>query len=343
MQRIFGALAVFGGWLCVPLSAVFGLIATEYMGLDHVEGKLPPSGLYGVPAMTILWIAVAAAILTAVPAVSAMFAPDPSRRLNIAAAAMFAIGVILLPEELGRAYSAALIPGAALLAAGGWSIRQAGPIGADTGAQVQSGDAAETAASLAPDPPGPMPEIAASSGGEPAAVATAPGKRSARRPARASAKARSVADPECPWCSARIAAGVERCPSCGAALISLPESTVAPIPGVTAVAPELRAYEEKVARQSKRPSLLSMILGDSDDRLVSSPGERVDPEILRPPSAEVRAEMERLDREIAAGGIVGEGTAATEPSDAAAPGPAPEAGGAPEPGAATDSRLPSDS
>jgi hypothetical protein len=226
---------------------------------------------------------------------------------------MCATGVVLLPDDLGRAYAAALIPGAALFAVGGWWVHQAGAIGAEADSRVRTDtEATEPAAGPAPDPPDPAQAAGLSSAADPAVSAAVPGKPSTRRPMRAAPKSRAAADAECPWCSARIAAGAERCPSCGAALTSPTESTADAIPGVTAVAPELRAYQERVAHQKKRPGLLSMILSQPDDQIFASSGERVDPGVLRPPSAEVRAEMERLDREIAAGTIVGEGAVAPE-------------------------------
>jgi hypothetical protein len=340
MQRVFGALAIFGGWLCILLSALFGLIATQFLGLDHVEGDLPPSGLYGVPAVVVVWVAIATAVLAAVPVATAVFAPDPSRRLYIAAAVMGITGVALLPDELGRAYSAAILPGAALFAAGGWWTHQAGAIGAESDALVRTGTpATEPAPGLPPEMSGPGPIASSSSGAGSVPPASAPGNRTGRRQARASAKSRAAADAECPWCSARVVAGAERCPSCGAALISRTEAVEVPISGVTAVAPELRVYQEKVALAKKRPGLMSLVMGEPDDRLVA-PGEPVDLEVLRPPSAEVRAEMERLDREIAAGTIVGEGAAA--PETGAAEAVAPEAA-EPEAGPISDPRPRPDS
>jgi hypothetical protein len=358
-------LAIFGGWLCILVSAAFGLITTQFLGLDHVEGPLPPSGVYGVPAVVVLWIALGTAALTAVPAGAAMFARDPSRRLYVAAAVMAAVGVVLLPDDLGRAYAAALIPGAALLAAGGWWTHQAGAIGDEAGPTIRTdmgapgaeaglepepaaGLAPEPAAVLAPEPAvrlepepaGPAPLAGVPSEAQPVAPAAASGKRSTSGSARAPATSREATDAECPWCSARIAAGAERCPSCGAVLTSGAELTVAPIPGVTDIAPELRAYREKVERQRKRPGILSMVLGDPDDRLFASPGGRFDPSALRPPSAEVRAEMERLDREIAGASAVGPSAApATAPATTTPEATAPESGAAaPESGLPVDSR-----
>jgi hypothetical protein len=360
-------LAIFGGWLCILVSAAFGLITTQFLGLDHVEGPLPPSGVYGVPAVVVLWIALCTAALTAVPAGAAMFARDPSRRLYVAAAVMAAVGVVLLPDDLGRAYAAALIPGAALLAAGGWWTHQAGAIDDEAGPTIRTDIGApgaeaglapepaavlapEPAARLEPEPAGPAPLAGVPSDAQPVAPA-ASRKRSDSRSARVQATSREAPNVECPWCSAQIAAGAERCPSCGAALTSGAELTVVPIPGVTDIAPELRAYRDKVERQRKRPGILSMVLGDPDDRLFASPGGRFDPSALRPPSAEVRAEMERLDQEIAGGSAVEPSPApatapATTTPEATAPAAgaaAPESGAAaPEAGPPVDSRPASD-
>ncbi len=355
MPRVFGVLAIFGGWLCILLSAVFGLLATQFLGLDHVEGALPPSGVYGVPSVTILWVTVGTAVLTAVPAGAAMFARDPSRRLYVAAAVMAGVAVILLPDDLGRAYSAALLPGAALLAAGGWWTHQAGGIGDESPSLQTDAATSDTAAGPAPTPvvsaggPAPATAPAAATGApvpagtESVAGAAAPVKRSTARSARAAAKSRQAADAQCPWCSAGIAAAADRCPSCGAALTSGAELSMFPIPGVTDVAPELRAYEERAQRQKKRTGLLSMVLGDPDDRLFASPVGEVDPLALRPPSADVRAEMERIDREIAAGTIAGERVPAPETAPETASletprpeAPAPEAPTPADPGPASD-------
>jgi hypothetical protein len=337
MQRIFGALAIFGGWLCILLSAVFGLVASQFLGLDHFEGNPPPAGLYGVPAVVVLWIAVTAAIVSAVPAASAMFAPDPSRRLYAAATVMGVIGVAMLPDDLGRAYAAAIIPGAALFAAGAWWTHRAGPIGAEAGSGSTGAGATEPWAGPAPDPAG---------SGRVAGISPEPSpetrvKRSSGRAAKSQAKPKIEAETECPWCSARIVAGAERCPSCGAALISAPETAVVAIPGVTAITPELREYQYRVAHQKKRPGLISMVLGEFGDKSAGSPAQDVDVAAFQPPSDEVRAEMARLDREIDAARVVPEDISVPEaaaPEVAAAPGP--EVAAAPVPAAAPEAPTP---
>ena len=358
MPRIFGALAIFGGWLSILVSVAFGLAATQFLGLDHIEGDLAPQELYGIPAIAVMWIAVAAAIVTSVPAAAAILAPDPSRRLRAAATVMVVGGIALLPDQLGRAYAAALIPGGLLLAAGGWWIHNAGAIGAEIEEPAGASDgAAEPApmpvAAIAPVAAAPAPAQAAAvpaqiatpipaqgtsptiadsqSGGKPMDTPGASGKKSRKRQPANPVNSPAAPEVDCPWCSARIAAGAERCPSCGAALVSAPESTVSPIFGVTSVRPELREYQDKVAREKKRPGLLSLILGGPDDRVSARPIGHVDPGVLGPPSDEVRAEMERLDREIAAGAFPREdrpdaAAPATAASDAAAPkvGPDPD-------------------
>jgi hypothetical protein len=141
----------------------------------------------------------------------------------------------------------------------------------------------------------------------------------------------------CPWCSGSIAAGDERCPSCGATLVDLAASQEEPIPGVTAVAPEYREFERKATVKKPKPSLLSLFAGESERKPVPQAAEPVDPATIAPPSDKVRAAMEQLDRAIAAGGIVyfnpvggaaaEEATAAEETATAAeaAPRPRPRA------------------
>jgi hypothetical protein len=419
MQRVFGILAIFGGWLCILLAVFFGLIATQFMGLDHIEGALPPNALYGIPAVMVMWVAIGVAILSAVPVGAAMFHKDPSSRLYVVAAVMGVLGVALIPDDLGRAYAVALIPGAVLFAAGGWLIHEAGEINPDvvgTSAEVAwpavsvptpmptpatrqwaaapdvsppvdaQADAAPPVGALdaAPDaaPPvgaldaapdaAPPADEAVAAASEPAEgdadptdenVATAPAapdaspidatpradetvaatsapqstdSQAAESQAAESQAAESQAaeDAECPWCSARVAVGADRCPSCGAALSSAAELAAVSIPGVTAVAPELAAYREKVAHHKKRQGILSMMLSEPDARLFVSTAEPADADALRPPSAEVRAEMDRFDRELAAGSPSGDEAApevsATEPGAAAQPETAPQSAVAPE-------------
>jgi hypothetical protein len=139
MQRIFGAIAVFLGWLCIPLSAVFGLAGSQFLGLDHTEGALPPSNVYGMPEIVLLWGIVALAVFASIPVASAIFAANPRTRLYGTAAILTIAAVVLLPDELGRFYSVALLPGAGLFAAGGWLIPQAGAIDPAAGSAAPAG------------------------------------------------------------------------------------------------------------------------------------------------------------------------------------------------------------
>jgi hypothetical protein len=355
MQRIFGALAIFGGWMSLPLSAVLGLVATEGLGLYHTEGVLPPDGVYGFPAILVLWVVIIVAVVALVPAGAAMVAPDPSRRVYLAAVTMAVIGVVLLPDELGRAFGLPILLGAGLLALGGRWLHEAGEIEAPQTARPEtipaperrdssptafvappaavaapSPTAAPAPASTSPAPasqplPLPVPPLPAESGGS-------AGKKSKGRSARASTQPTG----ECPWCSAPVAAGVDQCPSCGAALTDTASGMDFPIAGVTAVAPELVAYAEKAAQRKKKTGLLSRILDQSDDRIFQIPTD-LDRAVVGPPSAEVRAEMERLDREIAAARGTYDPTAGSAAGATADSGSGPDAGGPPPSAASSGS------
>jgi hypothetical protein len=111
--------------------------------------------------------------------------------------------------------------------------------------------------------------------------------------------------PSCPWCSNEVQADAERCPTCGATLTDRASSLAEPIPGVTAVAPELREYEQRATQKKPRPTLLSIFVGEPEQKAERepAPSEPVDRMVLRPPSPEVRAAMDRLDQEIAAAGL----------------------------------------
>jgi hypothetical protein len=310
MQRRYGALAVFGGWLCIPLSVVSGLIATQVLGFAHTLGPPPPTGVYGTDAIIVFWVIVSVAILTLAPVVASVSAPAPGRREYAAAAAMAIAGIVLLPDDLGRAISLALLPGAGLFAVGGWWLEQAGHIEAQLEAAPAATPAATRDATRAATRDA---EVAPLSGPTADAEVLGSGAATAERatPETASATGRSgrprksgraAAGPGsfCPWCSAPIRRGADRCPGCGAALIFARKTENDPIPGLTSVDPRLQAYAEKAAARKKRSGLLSMIRADDEDRLAGTGPEELDPAVLGPPSAEVRAEMARIDREIAA-------------------------------------------
>jgi hypothetical protein len=355
MQRTFGAIAIMLGWLSLLLSAVFGLIATEFMGLTHVEGELPPAGLFGIPSIIVFWAAILVVGLTLVPAAAAIVADDPSIPLYGAAGVIAVVGVVFLFDDLGRAYAAALLPGAAFFGAGGWLMHSAGPIDAkvdnrQTPAQppVTETSALDTATeSSAPIPAEPEPIPA-----EPAPAPAAPTAEPAEfeppvlAPAGATPAPPVVPDSvevaelvvdaeplldgemECPWCSAHIPEGLAVCPDCHAGLEATRSFRENPIPGVTTVAPEYREYLDRVARKKKKPSLVTLLRG-SNPQPVAAPAVDLNPEAYRPPSAEVRAEMERISLELAAGvPIPGEPpVAAPEVTPDAAAAPISPAGG----------------
>lgn len=99
-------------------------------------------------------------------------------------------------------------------------------------------------------------------------------------------------DTRCPWCSAPLAdAAAERCPSCGAMLVSV-GGTEPQLPGVTQLDAEaiIRARSE-VARPRSR--LFSFLTGSE----VPETGGPASAESLAPPPDDVRREMLRLQLE----------------------------------------------
>ena len=136
---------------------------------------------------------------------------------------------------------------------------------------------------------------------------------------RARKRPAAAADRVCPWCSAAVRASDAVCPKCGATLDGAAADDMA-IPGLTEVPPALRRYAENAKSGKKRQSLLKMILSDEPIPPAIDAPLPSDEDALRPPSAAVKAEMARLDLDIAAG--------APRPVDDAAPvAPAGPAGG----------------
>ena len=130
---------------------------------------------------------------------------------------------------------------------------------------------------------------------------------------------------QCPWCSAYVPPDSSRCPRCGAGLIEDPRPREG-IPGVTTISAELMDYQRRTAsaaEKKRKPTLRSILPGQPDPMFADSADGPVDGRVLAPPSAEVRAAMQRLDQEIAAGGIVDPRAGATTGSGAA---PAPATG-----------------
>jgi hypothetical protein len=305
-----------------------GVVSTQFLGLNLVEGQLPPQAVYGISAAVVLWVFVAAALMTAIPLARAMFAVSPSRSVNATAAVMAVVGVAFLPDELGRAFGFPILVGAAAMAYGGRQlVLEAAANGANptagTGARPSGHtptwifDTVELAGDETPDPtvaPAAATDPATSAQLEPAtayspasAVAgarpefavAAPAAPGHRKPTR-KAVSQSVAETSCQWCSAIVPVGATSCPTCKVTLVASDALSVT-IPGVTAVSPELLDYAAQARRGKKRPSLLKTIFSDAPVPQAADMPSPSDAAALRPPSRELRAEMARLDAEIAAG------------------------------------------
>jgi hypothetical protein len=280
--KMRGPLAILGGWLCICLGVFAGLAKSGFLGLANVEGPLPPQTVYGLPVAVVFWVFVAAALMATLPLGIAMLTPDPRRGTYGAAAVMVAIGLGLMPDELGRAFGLPLLPGAALVAFGGW-LTQLDSVSADikavratAGAGIRVGAGAATALET---------QVAE------------PVERAGRR---AAPPKRSTSDRDCPWCSARLPAGASTCPACHATIDPDETTDAVHLPGLTEVSPELRAYAEEVRAGKKKRSSLSIVLNSPSAPQAAALTELSEPDALRPPSAAVRAEMLRLDAEIAA-------------------------------------------
>ena len=309
MQRLYGAIAVFVGWLSIVIGAVSGLVASEFLGLAHTEGDVPPLVVYGISAAFVLWIFVLAAFTAGVPMAYSMFADDPRLRLRVMGGAQGIAGLILLPDPLGRAFGWPLIVGAACLVLGGELIHRESEAyeSAGSGSQVTAPASgmpigtelrgSDPAAVAAPDL-SPAPSSIASPVGPvlntPAASQPVParGRRSSR-------KNPAAAQIPCPWCGEPVAQGAETCPRCKAAIVETNIGAM-PIPGLTEVQPSLVRYMDGVKAGKKRGLLGDMFSGSSVIPPVSD-APASDASALLPPSAELKAEMARLDAEIAAG------------------------------------------
>jgi hypothetical protein len=106
------------------------------------------------------------------------------------------------------------------------------------------------------------------------------------------------------------------------------------LPGLTEVSPELRAYAEQARSGKPKRGLLSIMMSSPSTPVATTPPPATEPEALRPPSSEVRAEMARIDAEIAAG-IAASGTElpVESPADTTPPAPAEEGPEDPTPAA----------
>jgi hypothetical protein len=343
LRRTLGATAIFVGWLCLPLSALSGLVAFHDMGAENTQEFLAPPTVFGFAGDLLMWLIAAAALLALVPAFVAVFSRDPSRPLYVAGTVVGGLGMVLLIDNLGRAYGALLVLSGASFATGGWLIEgaqsQAVPWEvAAVWAYLEGRREAKSARALASGPtvalgvdedlapayelgPDPLPEPQLEA--QPEAPAPRAAEQAAEPPAtqrvqldavrHATPTAAVVESPGtspgsfgrtiCTWCSADIPADATTCPECQATLDPVPAIDGSAISGLTQVSPELLAYSAEIQKKRKRKSLLRRVLGmDASVKPSESVPVSVDGSsegALRPPTPEVRAEMVRIDLEIA--------------------------------------------
>jgi hypothetical protein len=356
LYRFFGALAIFCGWLSIPVGAVAGLMASQFFDSGRVQGAAPPIDVYGVSVILVFWIYSCVTILTALPLLMAAVASDPRRPLRLMAAVMGILGVLLLPSELGRAFGLPIVAGGAGLWIGSGLVYRGGNAAATNGAAgsgaqpsaptttevagggiaaggiaaggIAAGDTAAreiapmvaTGALAEPEEPTAADELATdSAAGRSGTTASAPTPAPAgnSRGGRRPAVA-SKAVRTCPWCSTVVSATGPECANCGAALAQ-PAAEGVGIPGLTEVPAELRRYAENARSGKRQQSLLKMIFADSQIPTAVNAPPPSDIAALRPPSPELRAEMARFDAEIAA--------AAVETAEPPTPEPAPPGAG----------------
>jgi len=306
LHRLFGAVAILAGWLAVVVGVGLGLAESQFLGLTHTEGPEPALAVYGIGGNIVLWCFVGAALLLTVPMLAAMVAVDPRRNLTRIAVGMGITGLALLPDDLGRAFGLPLLPGALCVWYGGQLIWRDALPGAATEAAPVAGPVATTEAAGTSEP-GPV----AATNAPPARTEQAGSET--RRTSAGKTRSRKTL---CPWCSAVVPAGAQSCPGCHAALAEGSAESVA-IPGVTEVSPELRDYERKVRSGKSKPNLLRMIFSEDPIPVAIDAPPPSDAGALLPPSAAVKAEMARLDAEIAAGAVPPAPLAGTPVSGAA--------------------------
>jgi hypothetical protein len=365
VTRFLAAFAIFCGWLSIPIGAVAGVIVSQFFDIGRVDGGTPPTDVYGVSGIMVFWVYACVTVTTALPLIAAMVAVDPRRPLQIMAAVMGVLGIAMLPSELGRAFGLPIVAGGVCLWIGADLAHRSGDLsesfervaaaegGADlaqgTGAGAAGGIATvdrATAAALQPGVPPSLSEPASGASARPpggiggSIESGAGGKRRGRGGRPPAAVTRT-----CPWCSTVVPAADQECPKCGAAL-ALPAADEVAIPGLTEVPPELRRYAADARSGKGRPSILKMIFSDTPVPTAVNVQPPSDPEALRPPSVALRAEMARLDAEIAAGvppvdpgsaetadtAAAGSTTAASTNEQATAAAPTEPAQTGPEPG-----------
>ncbi len=295
MRRIYGALAVFLGWLCFLGSVGLGLMATDSLGVHYTGGPLPLSTVYGIPDVFVMWIIILVAFVGAFPIDLWIMSPNPRRPLYGCAVGLIVAAVALLPDELGRIHALAFVVSALLFALGGYILGT--PKGAAEAAQPAAATGSPAPATPAPDlrvaaAPAPAPAPAAAKS-QP--VPAAPATPSAR--GRAPRKTRGVI--ECPWCSVKNKASAAVCQGCGAALREAPATLEEEIPGVTIVSPKLIAYEMATrAKATKKTGFLAAMLGGDRDPRIMEPAADAPLSAYEPPSRDVKLEMARLAHDL---------------------------------------------
>jgi hypothetical protein len=311
VRRLIASFAIFAGWLCIPGGAMAGLIESKFFGLGQADGPVPDLAVYGVSAAVILWLLVAAAFLLAVPMGMAMFAANPQRRLYAAAGGMAVSGLALAPDDLGRVFGLPLVAGAAAVYLGARLIEPSSPAAAP--ASAEAGIAGPAGTSISADVPVSTPATTT-----PTPATAAPLGTAASRERKAGRKSGVAKETPCPWCSAPIAVGATVCPGCNAHFGGSAVDGLA-IPGVTEIEPALRAYAGGTKDPKRRPSILRMMFSDDS---VPQPADATAPSeaaALQPPSAAIKAEMARLDLEIALSHLHTAGDEPHEPEEPAAP------------------------
>jgi hypothetical protein len=262
----------------------------------------------------------------------AMVADDPRRNLRIWALIMAIGGMAILPDPLGRAFGLPLLGGAVCLLVGGELVHRAAvatesATGQPPAPKVPQTDAAPTAsdAAAASAPTAPVAPTASSSEAAPADAA-APSQASPS-PARGRGRGASSLTPRaaerlCPWCSTSAPAAAESCPNCGA-ILDDPAANEVPIPGLTVLPPELQRYADMTRRRKRTPNLLGLIFRERTVPTDTDTPAPSDPAALRPPDPALKAEMARLDAEIAAGIVpIDRDPSATPPESPAESAPA---------------------
>jgi hypothetical protein len=288
-----------------------------------------PVAVFGISGDVFMWIFIAAAVVGGVLALAAMFFADPSRPLYVAAAALAVVAVLLLLDPQSRAYGAFLLPAAALFAVGGWL--KAGASGEESGWEqlraLTPGSRPAVAAEpgRAPDSPD-SPDSAARPDRLPQASAPEEGAgatvEAAIAPGDTDAAPESGAVARCPWCSAALPADATTCPECRATMDSESAADNVPIAGLTEVPHELLAYAARSQRKQKVTALLRDALKNDTKEAPPDLGPPSETALL-PPSPEVRAEMARIDQEIASTAAENETSESSgEPGPAIAPDPA---------------------